>query len=79
MIEETLSEFVIAEKISTPIIAFIAGRFVDDMPGVRFGHAATIVEGNRGSAKGKIEKLKKAGIHVADSFSDIVSIARKYL
>ncbi len=79
VIEETLSEFVIAEKISTPIIAFIAGRFVDDMPGVRFGHAATIVEGNRGSAKGKIEKLKKAGIHVADSFSEIVPIARKYL
>jgi len=79
VIEEALSEFVLAEKISMPIIAFIAGRFVDAMPGVRFGHAATIVEGNKGSAKGKIEMFKKAGIRVADSFSDIVSIAKEYL
>jgi succinyl-CoA synthetase alpha subunit len=49
------------------------------MPGVRFGHSATIVEGDRGSARGKIAALKSAGIHVAESFSDIVTIARKYL
>lgn len=79
IIEERLSEFVMAEKISTPIIAFIAGRFVDNMPGVRFGHAATIVEGERGTAKGKIVMFKKAGIRVAESFSDIVPIAREYL
>jgi len=79
VIEEKLAEFVITEKISIPVIAFIAGRFVDDMPGVRFGHAATIVEGNKGSAKGKIAAFKNAGIHVADSFSDIVSIVKEYL
>jgi succinyl-CoA synthetase alpha subunit len=76
IIEESLAELVISEKIALPIIAFIAGRFVDDMPGVRFGHAATIVEGNKGTAKGKIESFKKAGIHVAESFSDIVKILR---
>lgn len=79
VIEETLSEMIIAENISIPIIAFIAGRFVDEMPGVRFGHAATIVEGDRGSTKGKIASFKKAGIRVAESFSDIVTIAREYL
>jgi succinyl-CoA synthetase alpha subunit len=49
------------------------------MPGVRFGHAATIVEGEKGSAKGKIESLKKAGIQVVESFSDIVPILRDFL
>jgi succinyl-CoA synthetase alpha subunit len=68
-----------AKKISIPIVAFIAGRFVDSMPGVRFGHAATIVEGEKGSAKGKIESLKKAGIQVVESFSDIVPILRDFL
>ena len=79
IIEEKLSEFVMAENISLPIIAFIAGRFVDDIPGVRFGHAATIVEGDRGTTKGKIAMFKKAGIRVAESFSDIVWIAREFL
>jgi succinyl-CoA synthetase alpha subunit len=79
IIEESLAELVISQKIALPIIAFIAGRFVDDMPGVRFGHAATIVEGDKGTAKGKIESFKKAGIHVAESFSDIVTILREVI
>lgn len=73
IIEERLSELVITEHINTPIVAFIAGRFVDQMPGVRFGHAATIVEGNIGTAAGKIEHFQKAGIHVAERLDDIVS------
>lgn len=79
IIEESLAELVISQKIALPIIAFIAGRFVDDMPGVRFGHAATIVEGDKGTTKGKIESFKKAGIHVAESFSDIVRILREFI
>jgi succinyl-CoA synthetase alpha subunit len=79
VIEEKLSDWAIEEKISFPIIAFIAGRFVDNMPGVRFGHAATIVEGNKGTAKGKIAFFQKAGIRVAESFSDIIPIAKEYL
>jgi succinyl-CoA synthetase alpha subunit len=79
IVEETLAEFVAQGKTKIPIIAFIAGRFVDNMPGVRFGHAATIVEGDKGTAKGKAERLKKAGIRVADSFSDIVPIVKEYL
>jgi succinyl-CoA synthetase alpha subunit len=79
VVEEKLSELVMAQKFSIPIIGFIAGRFVDNMPGVRFGHAATIVEGNRGSTRSKIEMFRKAGIHVAESFSDIADIAKRYL
>jgi succinyl-CoA synthetase alpha subunit len=79
VIEEKLAEFVVDENISLPIIAFIAGRFVDDMPGIRFGHAATIVEGDTGTTKGKITMFRKAGIRVAENFSDIVGITREYL
>lgn len=79
VIEEKLADLVITKNISLPIIAFIAGRFVDDMPGVRFGHAATIVEGNRGTTKGKVAMFEKAGIRVAKNFSDIVGIAKEYL
>jgi succinyl-CoA synthetase alpha subunit len=79
VVEEKLSELVMARQISIPIIGFIAGRFVDTMPGVRFGHAATIVEGTRGSTKSKIEMFRKAGIHVAESFSEIADIAKQCL
>ena len=79
VIEETLAERVMAGEVSIPLVAFVAGRFVDSMPGVRFGHAATIVEGNKGTAQGKIDKFREAGIRVADSFSDIVPIVREYL
>jgi len=79
IIEESLAEMVLARKMTMPIVTFIAGRFVDNMPGVRFGHAATIVEGDKGTSRGKIESFKKAGIHVAESFSDIVTLLKKYL
>jgi succinyl-CoA synthetase alpha subunit len=79
VIEETLAEKILTEKISVPIVAFFAGRFVDDMPGVRFGHAATIVEGNRGSTRSKIAAFERAGIRVAKSFSDIITIAGEFL
>lgn len=76
IIEERLAEKVIAEKIGLPIVAFLAGRFVDQMPGVRFGHAATIVEGDRGSTRSKREAFAKAGIQVAEKFSDIVKLLK---
>lgn len=77
--EEHLAEYVQATQCRLPIIAFVAGQFVDDMPGVRFGHAGAIVEGDRGSTRGKIAKFKGAGIKVAEKFSDIVKLVKKHL
>ncbi|HVF09334.1 MAG TPA: hypothetical protein VNA16_00940, partial [Abditibacteriaceae bacterium] len=54
------------------INAFLAGRFVDDLEGVRFGHAAVMVEGGRGSVRGKAAVLRAAGVFVADAFDDIL-------
>lgn len=79
VIEEKLAQWVQENRVTMPIIAFIAGRFVDEMPGMRFGHAATIVEGDKGSTKSKIEVFEGAGIRVAHAFSDIVNILREVL
>ncbi|MCK4785131.1 MAG: CoA-binding protein [Desulfobacteraceae bacterium] len=76
-VEERLADYYEQQSISLPIIAFVAGKFVDEMQGFRFGHAGVIVEGGRGSTKGKIEKFKKSGIKVAESFSDIVELTRE--
>ncbi|HSO61969.1 MAG TPA: CoA-binding protein [Desulfobacterales bacterium] len=78
-IEENVAVMMRELGIKTPIVAFIAGRFVDSMPGVRFGHAATIVEGDRGSARSKQEAFQKVGIRVAENFSDIVTHLKQVL
>ncbi len=74
--EEELAECVVENRISLPIVAFVAGRFVDEIPGIRFGHAGAIVEGDTGSTRNKIKLLRRAGIIIAEKFSEIVEIAK---
>ena len=54
-----------------PIVAFMAGRFMDEMPGMSFGHAGTIVEGKEDTATEKIARLGAAGITIAERIEDI--------
>lgn len=77
--EERLADYVYQHRPDLPIVAFVAGQFADEMPGVRFGHAGAIVEGDRGSTKGKIEKFKWAGIHVAEGLSDIADLVKSHM
>jgi len=62
-----------------PIVAFMAGKFMDKMPGMRFGHAGTIVEGKADTAAEKLERLKEAGISVAEEISQIPDLVRERL
>jgi succinyl-CoA synthetase alpha subunit len=75
--EEALAAHVAAHGSRLPIIAFVAGRFADQMPGVRFGHAGAIVEAGRGSPAVKIAVLREAGVWVADKLSDIPRLVRE--
>ena len=59
-----------------PIVAFMAGRFMDEMPGMSFGHAGTIVEGKADTAAEKIARLAEAGIVVAEEISEIPDIVK---
>jgi succinyl-CoA synthetase alpha subunit len=49
---------------------------MDEMPGMSFGHAGTIVEGKEDTATEKIARLAAAGITVAERIEDIPGLVR---
>lgn len=66
--EEDAAAF-IAESLGKPAAAFIAGTTAP--PGKRMGHAGAIISGGQGTASDKIAALRKAGVEVAESPSDM--------
>ncbi len=69
--EEEAAAF-ISEKMSKPVVAFIAGRTAP--PGKRMGHAGAIVSGGTGTAEEKVAAFEKAGVSVATTPSEITAL-----
>jgi succinyl-CoA synthetase alpha subunit len=59
------AEFLAHDKVKKPVVGFIAG--IAAPPGRRMGHAGAVISGGRDTAQAKIEVLRMAGIHVAES------------
>jgi succinyl-CoA synthetase alpha subunit len=77
--EAELARWVTENDSRLPVVAFMAGRFMDEMPGMSFGHAGTIVEGKADTAAEKIERLNEAGITVAEEIAEIPDLVRARL
>jgi succinyl-CoA synthetase alpha subunit len=67
----------IKEHVKKPVVGFIAGTTAP--PGKRMGHAGAIISGGKGTASAKLEALREAGVHIADTPSDIGSTMAKAL
>jgi succinyl-CoA synthetase alpha subunit len=74
--EEKAAAFV-KEKMSKPVVSFIAGRTAP--PGKRMGHAGAIISGGAGTAEGKREALLAAGVGVADTPSAIPAMLKEVM
>jgi succinyl-CoA synthetase alpha subunit len=77
--EADLARWVTANRSRLPVVAFMAGRFMDAMPGMRFGHAGTIVEGKADTTAEKIARMRDAGIAVAERIEDIPELVKRAL
>ena len=72
--EEEASVF-IAEKMTKPVVGFIAG--VTAPAGRRMGHAGAIVSGGSGTAAGKIAAMKASGVTVCENLGDLGKICKE--
>ena len=79
--EAQLAEWVKDNNSRLPIVAFMAGKFMDDeeMKGMSFGHAGTIVEGVEDTATEKIARLEAAGIRVVERIDEIPDVVKEKL
>ena len=67
-LEEQAAEYIKSE-FTKPVVAFIAGSSAPE--GKRMGHAGAIISGGQGTAEGKRQALKSAGVFIVRSPADI--------
>ena len=70
--EEQAAEY-IAENVSKPVVAYIAGFTAP--PGKTMGHAGAIVSGSKGTAAAKAEALEAKGVRVGRTPTEVAKIA----
>jgi succinyl-CoA synthetase alpha subunit len=69
--EQRAAEY-IAQNMSKPVTAFIAGRTAP--PGKRMGHAGAIIQGGEGTAAEKIAAFEGVGVRVASHPAEIADL-----
>ena len=74
--EEKAADF-IAEHMSTPVVAYIAG--FQAPPGKQMGHAGAIITGSSGTAQGKKEALEAQGIRVGTNPTEVATFVKERL
>lgn len=72
--EELAAEFV-AERVSKPVVAYVAGFSAP--PGKRMGHAGAIITGSSGTAQAKAEAFQAVGVKVGRNPTEVAEIMEK--
>lgn len=76
--EEVLADAVAAGAIRKPVFAYVTGDFVERLgTGRSFGHAGSVIGAHTGSPSGKRQRLRAAGVHVAQRWADLPALVRE--
>ncbi len=75
--EEEAADYLKTSPYPKPVLAYVAG--ITAPAGKRLGHAGAIIEGGKGSAREKIERLAEAGVIIIDNPARIGEATRKLL
>jgi succinyl-CoA synthetase alpha subunit len=75
--ETDAAAFLARSRVKKPVVGFIAGATAP--PGRRMGHAGAVISGGKDTADVKMEAMRHAGIHVAESPSALGSTLAKAL
>ena len=70
--EERTADY-IAEHVTKPVVAYIAGFTAP--PGKRMGHAGAIISGSSGTAQAKKEALEAVGVKVGTTPTEVAELA----
>jgi succinyl-CoA synthetase alpha subunit len=74
--EERAAAF-IADRMTKPVVAFIAGRSAP--PGKRMGHAGAIISGGKGTAQEKLAVMEACGIKVTRNPAEMGKLLKSVL
>lgn len=72
--EYILAEALKDKRITKPVYAYIAGRFESKDEKIQFGHAKALAKSEDETAQAKMKVLREAGVTVADTFSDFMTL-----
>jgi len=73
--DEELAAGFIAEHMTKPVVAYVAGFSAP--PGKRMGHAGAIITGSTGTAQAKAEAFEAAGVRVGRNSTEVAEILRE--
>src|SRR5919197_915904 len=72
-VEEEKAAAFVAERMTKPVVAYIAG--FEAPPGKRLGHAGAIISGSSGTAQAKAAALEAAGVRVGRNPTETTELA----
>jgi succinyl-CoA synthetase alpha subunit len=75
--EERVADLIESGEVTKPVIAYIGGKAAKS--GTRFSHAGAIIEGNRGTYEGKVDRLRSVGATVVEAFGDLPAATKEVL
>lgn len=77
--EQRAAELVEKGMFTKPLIAFIPGRFTEELPSGQYGHAGAIIRSDRDTPRAKIQRLTEVGADVVDVHHEIAEALEDYL